>query len=171
MGQDAVRGPVLRREFRLRRDSGLAALERRDRRDPHAPGAVGGGGDGARPVPAPSRADARPAGQLGLLRRGRRAAPNPRIGPAPPGHPGQHGVRGHLGRHRATMARAGGFRRPDGPDGQRRRFHAVPAGPQRGRGFAATPPARSSPAGFIPRRTSRSCSRPGPRSPGDRPRT
>ena len=125
----------------------------------------------ARPLAA-GRPDARAAGQLGLLRRGRRAAPDARIGLAPADHPA------------ATRP----SRRSRPRSSAQWRDLGVPAGGSSGWPAASTPsisaparapssdascPARasSSPAGSTPRRTSRSCSKPGPTSPDGRRRT
>ena len=50
--------------------------------------------------------DAGAAGQLGLLRRGRRAPPHPGFKRPAADHPAEHGIRGHLGGDRAPVARA-----------------------------------------------------------------
>ncbi len=162
-------GPLFGLSFVAGVMKALAPAPRRDRRDPYPPGALGGRGD--RPGAAAARrvADARPARQCRLLRRGRRAGSDPQAGPAPADHPGEYGLRGDLGRDRTPVARAGRPGRPDGADGQRRGCRAIPARPERGRSRNCCPArVRSSPDGCIPRRTCRSCSRRGPRSPAGR---
>ena len=121
-----------------------------------------------RPAIGDSHAGA--AGQLGLLRRGRRAPAHPGIARPAADHPAEHGVRGHLGGDRTPVARARRAPRPAGPDRKRRGHRSFSPGPQPGGGRSSAPPARGLHGAHCTlRRTCRSCSKPGPRSPA-RPR-
>ena len=73
----AASGPLFGLSFVAGVIAALCRLRGRDRRGPHSPGALGSRGDRAGAACAGRHADAGPAGQRGLLRRGRRAASAP----------------------------------------------------------------------------------------------
>ena len=86
-----------RAELRLQHSEGPSPAPWGAGRHSHAPGVVGGGRHRTCRQPTSEDPHSGAAGQLGLLRRGRRTQADAGIR-RPPAHPAEHGIRSYLGR-------------------------------------------------------------------------